>query len=682
MRFKDLKIGLRLTLLLAMIIFITNGTITYITWSQVRNLSSQNAEYMGYTLTSLFGLETRSVMESPLSKAQALAETIQGMLAVPEAELTREAVNESLITLLDNDPSLLGTYVLFEPDAFDGKDDQYANTPGHDSTGRFIPYWVRDSAGNIIIEPLMGYENEIDGAYYWIPKQAGELTIIDPYVYVIDQKPVLLTSLISPILDQNDEFIGIAGVDISVNQLQEYFESIGFYDGGYMELIASDGLVVATKEAENVGKLYEEISPDAVLTEKIKNGETFSHSFIDSDTGIEYVVYGKPVEIGDNVATWTITVNIPLSAINAAANRMTNLLLIIAALAIVLVIAAIFIISRGIANQLKDGVKFSSAIAQGDLMVNLDINQKDEVGLLAISLTKMKQNLGSVVSDIRETSENVRVGSSQMNDSAQQISSGANEQAASTEQISASMEQLVSNIQQNADNAIQSTSIAKQAASDAATGGEAVHQMVEAMSKISVKIAIVEEIARNTNMLALNAAIEAARAGEAGKGFAVVADEVRKLAGNSREASGEITKIASENVELSRKAGEMIGKLVPDIQKTADLVEEISVASREQNTGAEQVNYGIMELNKVIQQNASAAEELATMSSSMSTHADSMQQTVAFFKMEKKKQNHLEPDYKARMIGRQAPDLKTNTQLPSQIEEQGSEQAGETFSEF
>jgi methyl-accepting chemotaxis protein len=194
------------------------------------------------------------------------------------------------------------------------------------------------------------------------------------------------------------------------------------------------------------------------------------------------------------------------------------------------------------------------------------------------------------------------------------------------------MEEMVSNIKQNADSAQQTDKIANKSATDAQESGKSVLEAVSAMREIASKISIIEEIARQTNLLALNAAIEAARAGEHGKGFAVVAAEVRKLAERSQKAAGEINQLSGTTLKVSEKAGEMLAKLVPDIQKTAELVQEISAASKEHDTGAEQINQALQQLEKVIQQNASASEEMASTTQELSSQSDQLVSSLAFFR--------------------------------------------------
>ena len=270
-------------------------------------------------------------------------------------------------------------------------------------------------------------------------------------------------------------------------------------------------------------------------------------------------------------------------------------------------------------------------IAAGDLLV--DIKERSGKDELMRALAAMICQLSSVVGEVKSAAQNVAQGSHELSSGAESMSQGASEQAAAAEEASSSMEQMSANIRQNADNAMQTEKIAVKSAADAIESGRAVAQTVQAMKEIAAKINIVEEIARQTNMLALNAAIEAARAGEHGKGFAVVASEVRKLAERSQSAAGEISKLSVSSVDVAERAGVMLTQLVPDIQKTAELVQEISASSREQDTGASQINKAIQQLDQVIQQNAGAAEEMSSTSEELSGQAEQLQSAIAFFKV-------------------------------------------------
>jgi methyl-accepting chemotaxis protein len=295
-------------------------------------------------------------------------------------------------------------------------------------------------------------------------------------------------------------------------------------------------------------------------------------------------------------------------------------------------------------------------VAGGNLMVELKERSPEDD--LMHALSDMVEKLVEVVENVKAAADNVASGSQELSATAQQMSQGATEQAASAEEVSSSMEEMSSSIRQNADNSSQTEKMAVKSAAEAMEGGKAVAETASAMKEIATRISIIEEIARQTNLLALNAAIEAARAGEHGKGFAVVAAEVRKLAERSQKAAGEIGNLSSTSVEVAEKAGAMLTSILPDIQRTADLVQEISASSKEQDAGADQINTAIQQLDNVIQQNASASEEMAATSEELSSQAEQLQSIIAFFKVNGSSGQRSLPAGKAR--GNQLP-VKTKS---------------------
>jgi methyl-accepting chemotaxis protein len=325
-----------------------------------------------------------------------------------------------------------------------------------------------------------------------------------------------------------------------------------------------------------------------------------------------------------------------ISEANTRVSNSSSLLMIIAMIAGAILSFAIGIfITRSITKSVGGEPAAIAALAEKIAVGELDAVSGEGGKNFGIngSLTKMAERLREIVSSVQAAVGQVASGSEQISSTSQQMSQGATEQATSAEEVSSSVEEMAATIKQNTDNSIVTEGISKKAAVDAAEGAHVVDEAVAAMKGIASRIGIIEEIARQTNLLALNAAIEAARAGEVGRGFAVVASEVRKLAERSQGAAGEITQMAKATVDSAGRAGEIIRNIVPDVKRTADLVQEISSASREQSVGSEQIGKAMTQLDSVIQQNAAASEEMASMAEELSAQAVQLAATMAFFKV-------------------------------------------------
>lgn len=386
----------------------------------------------------------------------------------------------------------------------------------------------------------------------------------------------------------------------------------------------------------------------AVLTEKWNTYRKLAEQVValgleDRDEEARTIVYGEgkttalalQTAITDQVglkldlAQGTSDSNNKLARTATFAMIMTIIIGALIALAIGLLITRSVI--RKLGTEPAEIERIAGALAQGRLDVAVSDSGR-AMGAYA-SIVAMVRKLEEVLGAIRTATDNVTSGSEQISTTAQALSQGATEQAAGAEEVSSSMEEMAATTRQNTESATSTEALARKSAEDAEEGGRTVAETVNAMKQIASSIGIIEEIARQTNLLALNAAIEAARAGEAGKGFAVVASEVRKLAERSQKAAAEISVLSADSVAVSEKAGTLLAKMVPDIRKTADLMQEIAAASREQDSGTEQVTKAVTQLDSVIQNNSAASEELAAAAEELSGQALALREQVSFFQI-------------------------------------------------
>jgi methyl-accepting chemotaxis protein len=433
----------------------------------------------------------------------------------------------------------------------------------------------------------------------------------------VHQGSVEMGGSINSLLQQLEENLGIffaVGIDPDI------FSAVGrFADGS--EDILRDGLQYYRFSSDQARLLTEQAESFDGVTEF--DGAELALSTIDlrdyQDRRIGQVVVGSDV-----------SALISAQRAQMVASVVTSLIIMAVVLSLV-----VWITVRAL-RPLDEVIDITGRIAQGDCSMDVQSDRQDEAGRVLQSVGTMTEQLRTTIGEIRSVSASVSEGSNELSQGAATLAQGSTEQASSVEEVSASIEQMSASIHQTSDNAAETERISLQTASSAEKGGEAVSRTVSAMREISEKISIIDDIAYQTNLLALNAAIEAARAGEQGKGFAVVAGEVRKLAERSQVAAHEIGEVASGSVGLAEEAGKMINSILPEIRRTAELVQQISAASNEQDSGARQISEGLSQLNRVVQQNASSSEQMSAMAEALSTHAEQLKKAISFFAIDRK----------------------------------------------
>ncbi|MDP3178263.1 MAG: methyl-accepting chemotaxis protein [Spirochaetaceae bacterium] len=468
---------------------------------------------------------------------------------------------------------------------------------------------------------------------------------------------------------------GLIAFQTKTDTLSQYVAKVKIGKTGYAYIVDRASLIIAHPNPDIILNLN--------LLDSAKSGwkglDLVGKAMAEKESG--WGEYGKPdgsrvvayFSAIPNSPGWDLGLAVPVKEINATRDSMLMLLVIIACVTIPIAIAISIMIARSIANPLKLAADGVVLVSEGKLSLRgLDqrklakvLERGDEVGLMGRSVRTLVERFSTVATEVTEASNQVSQGSQQLAMTSQILSQGANDQAASIEELSASVEELVSTIRQNADNTSQADALSRRVALNAEESGKSVNQTVSSMKEIASRISIIEEIARQTNLLALNAAIEAARAGDAGKGFAVVASEVRKLAERSQKAAGEINELSSASVAVAGQAGKLLTELVPDIRRTAELIQEIAAASVEQASGADQIAKGVNQIDGTVQQNASTSEELASTAEELASQAEFLNASLSYFQLDSTAPSKLAQAGANRAPKLEAPKPKSAPKKPS-----------------
>lgn len=588
------KYGLKIRLLLSVgLVFLAGfcATIGFVAYTGDRSATKEGLAIASATAEAR-AQNAEVFFERAFSIPRTLAQTIEASLDSAHA-LDREALNAVLKHILETEPEIFGTWTCWEPNAFDTQDAAYAGKAGHDTTGRFIPYWFRDG-GELSLEALKDYTQRGAGDYYLLARDSGKEVILEPYVYEAGKQKLFLTSLVVPIRKKST-IIGVIGIDLDLAALSKGSNGLKAGKTGYLSAISQQGLYVIHPRSERIGKPTKETDPwiEPFLND-VQSGKPFVTSNFSHTLNGEVYRLCKPFRIGKNDTPWAMMISLPRDEVLEAARLVRNQTIGIGLVALITVLAVTWLLARGIANPIH---------------------------ALALQLSDGSAQTKKAVSEISATS--------------QSLAEAASEQAASLEETGASLEELASMTKRNTEGATAANQLATDARASSEAGAEQMRGMVEAMGAIKSSsdnvakiVKTIDEIAFQTNLLALNAAVEAARAGEAGAGFAVVADEVRSLAQRAtiaaRETSQQIADAiqrADHGVKACTSVKSSFEEIRGKIAQLSALVGEIATASAQQNQGISQISTAITKMDQITQGNAAQAEEGASSAQELNAQA-------------------------------------------------------------
>lgn len=632
-------------LYIGMVAFLSFAVTIGVVALKATGMAEENAEYETIAIGHRYGGVVKAEIEVALDATRTLALTLEGLKnsgKMPE----RGALDHVMKQILKGTPSITSVWTCFEPNALDGQDDLFANTPGHGASGRYAHYAFRD--GNTISINHIEDSELLKADYYLIPKKNETETVLEPYWDdLIQGKKTLIVSLCIPIM-VNGKIVGVAGTDMSIDSFNEQFSKLKIFESGYLTVISNSGIYLTHPESKRLGQPVLKTDPWAApFMDRIKSGGVFTTKNHSVSLGEEVSRICVPVIIGNTKTPWAVMVNVPMSEILEKANEIKYVSMGIGSLAMLLLMIVIFFIVNSITGPIKKGMEFAEKMAQGDFSQVLEIRHNDEIGKLGNALNNMRSNLGQMIREISSGVETLSSSSTDLAAISQQMSQGANETsekseavAAAAEEMSASMtsiaaameqastnvamvatasEEMTSTINEVAKNTESSRTIANTAVSQTKRASDKITELGAAAREIGKVTQTITDISEQTNLLALNATIEAARAGEAGKGFAVVAAEIKELARLTAKATDDIRgKIAGiqDATSVSIESITSITKIIDDINEivstTASAVEEQAVTTQEITENVAQASQGLAEINQNVSQSSRVAEEITT----------------------------------------------------------------------
>lgn len=626
-RFNDLKIRTKMfVVLIGASAIIYTGVFVFLIISVKKN-KLDDAQQFVTTLIKEAGISLENQLNSDLSVTKTLAQSLSKFRDLPYD--TRQELQFSMMNpIFENNHKLTSLWINWDLNKYES---------GSSFDGRLRNTIYRKS-NNILRRTDTASLKNLSNKSLWHHRAANRNSILEPYFYSYENtdKKMLMTSIVSPIVD-NNEFVGTVGCDIILSELQERVLSLKLIDKSYCFLLSNEGIYVAHPDTTIIGKKIAEVNPDEeqelYISKKIAEGQSFSFDARKTGSNESIMVYFVPIYVKDSNTPWSLGVVVPMYEIQRAANRFFWFMILFGCIGLLLIALLIVSLSNHISQRLKKGVSTAQEIAEGNLKVKIEDNGNDEIGMLSKSLMHMIDRMGNILHQIKDASNQIINGGQTLSAGSQKLNSGVQELTQATNDVSNSVTVVASSIEQSNHSAWEAKDISLKAVKNIDYGSKISEEASNAMNQVAEKIKIVNEIAFQTNLLALNAAVEAARAGEHGKGFAVVATEVRKLAERSKQAATDIIELSHTSLKTIENVKQVMKVLVPEISHTAELINSIAQQNDQQLQQTELIRNAMKNLEQISSVNNLSAEEISNFSNNLLELAENLQTSVSYFEL-------------------------------------------------